>query len=327
MKEQNEKLRNDSPDELYDVMIIGGGPCGLSAALYASRGGKRTLLVEKGMAGGQIAQTSTVENYPGGILEESGIQLSARMREQAEHFGAEFVTDEIGEVSLEGDVKSLKGKKAIYKGYSVIIATGASPRKLGKPGEAEFTGRGVSYCATCDGFFFSGQKVIVVGGGESALEEGSFLTRFAKEVILVHRRDSFKASAYAQEQIKNNEKVKILFDTEIEEIKGTDLIQEVVLKNIKTGQQISCKPEDGGLIGVFVFAGHVPNSDLFRGSVEMDEKGFFMADERMRTNLQGVFAAGDVRQKDLRQVITAAADGAIAGVEAVRYTDERTRKK
>lgn len=319
-------LKEANPKGIYDVMIIGGGPCGLSAALYAARGGKRTILIEKGMAGGQIAETTVVDNYPGGILEESGIQLSSRMREQAEYFGTEFAVDEILQASLADSVKKLTGRKKVYEGRSVIIATGASPRKIGKPGEQEFTGRGVSYCATCDGFFFSGQRVIVVGGGESALEEGNFLTRFAKEVILVHRKDRFTASAYAQERLKENKKIKVLMNTEIQEIRGDDFIREVILKNLQTGAALSCRAEADGFIGVFIFAGHVPNSDLFRKTVETDAAGFFLADDHMRTNIPGVFAAGDVRQKDLRQVITAAADGAIAGMEAIRFTDQETEK-
>lgn len=322
-------------DRIYDVMIIGGGPCGLSAALYSSRGGKKTVVIEKGTAGGQISETGMVENYPGGLLEDTGMALSNRMKEQAVRFGAEFVEDEIADVSLDGRMKKLTGAKGVYEGRSVIIATGVFPRRIEKPGEEEFRGRGVSYCATCDGFFFTGQKVIVVGGGESALEEGDFLTRYAKEVILVHRKDQFTGSAHAQERIRSNEKVRILMNTEVQEIKGDDAIREVVLRNTKTGELTVCRAGEDGedekngyadFIGVFIFAGHIPNSKLFENSVEMNGAGYFITDENMKTNLPGVFAAGDAREKNIRQVITAAADGAIAGVEAVKYTDENFKK-
>lgn len=327
----NEKA-GKKEDRIYDVMIIGGGPCGLSAALYSSRGGKKTVVIEKATAGGQISETGLVENYPGGLLEDSGMALSTRMKEQALRFGAEFVEDEITEVALEDKVKKLTGTKGVYEGRSVIIATGVYPRRINKPGEEAFRGRGVSYCATCDGFFFTGQKVIVVGGGESALEEGDFLTRYAKEVVVVHRRDQFSASAHAQERIRNNEKVRILMNTEVQEIKGDDAIREVVLRNTKTGEQTICRAGEKGengyedFIGVFIFAGHIPNTTLFENSIEMNGAGYFISDENMKTNLPGVFAAGDAREKNIRQVITAAADGAIAGVEAVKYTDENFKK-
>lgn len=307
---------------VYDVIIIGAGPAGLTAALYAGRARMSTLIIEKEKDGGQIVLTSEVENYPGCLEGESGPTLIDRMAEQAKHFGAEKVYDEILEVKLENIEKVLVGKKGEYIGKTVIIATGASSRPIGCSGEKQFTGKGVSYCATCDGAFFEGLEVFVVGGGDTAIEEAMYLTKFARKVSVIHRRDELRAAKSIQEKAFANPKMNFIWDSAVHEIKGDGLVNSMVLENLKTGEMTELvADEDDGIFGVFVFIGYTPKTKIFEGIIHMD-KGYIVTDENMKTNLEGVYAAGDVRLKSLRQVVTAAADGAIAAVQAEKFLSE-----
>ncbi|NLW39688.1 MAG: thioredoxin-disulfide reductase [Tissierellia bacterium] len=307
---------------IYDVVIIGAGPAGLAAGLYASRARLKTLIVEKEKAGGQIVTTAEVANYPGSIENATGPTLVNRMVEQAEEFGAEKVIDTIKEVELEGKIKVLKGEKGEYQAKTVIIATGANPRKIGCPGEEELTGRGVSYCATCDAAFFEDMEVYVVGGGDTAVEEGMYLTKFARKVTIIHRRDELRAAKSIQEKAFNNDKIEFMWETVVEEIKGDGIVESMVVRNVKTGEttEIVADEEDGPF-GIFPFIGFIPATGLFEGKVELED-GYIVTDEDMKTNIPGVFAAGDVRVKSLRQVVTATADGAIAAVQAEKYINE-----
>ncbi|WP_312831628.1 thioredoxin-disulfide reductase [Sedimentibacter saalensis] len=307
---------------VYDVIIIGAGPAGLTAALYAGRARMSTLIIEKEKDGGQIVLTSEVENYPGCLEGESGPTLIDRMAEQAKHFGAEKVYDEILEVKLENKEKVLVGKKGEYIGKTVIIATGASSRPIGCSGEKQFTGKGVSYCATCDGAFFEGLEVFVVGGGDTAIEEAMYLTKFARKVSVIHRRDELRAAKSIQEKAFANPKMNFIWDSAVHEIKGDGLVNSMVLENLKTGEMTELvADEDDGIFGVFVFIGYTPKTKIFEGIIHMD-KGYIVTDENMKTNIEGVYAAGDVRLKSLRQVVTAAADGAIAAVQAEKFLSE-----
>ncbi|GAA0739854.1 thioredoxin-disulfide reductase [Clostridium oceanicum] len=311
-------------DNIYDVVIIGAGPAGLSAGLYASRAKLKTLILEKGKAGGQIVITDEVANYPGSVREATGETLIARMEEQVEEFGAERKKDIIKEVELEGDIKVLKGEKEEYKAKAVIIATGASPRYIGCPGEKELTGKGVSYCATCDADFFQDLEVFVVGGGDSAVEEALYLTKFARKVTIVHRRDELRAAKSIQEKAFKNPKMDFMWDSVITEIKGDGIVESAVFENRKTGETHEFfADEEDGTFGVFVFIGNVPINNLFKGKVEMNEKGYILTNDKMETNIPGVFAAGDIREKALRQVVTAAGDGATAAVCAEKYIESK----
>lgn len=306
--------------KVYDVVILGAGPAGLAAGLYAGRSRLSTLIIEKGQDGGQIAITDEIENYPGQIVEgESGPSLIARMTQQAERFGVERVSDTIKEVQLEGDVKVLKSEKGEYQGRNVIIATGAYARPIGCKGEADFIGKGVSYCATCDANFFEDFEVYVVGGGDSAVEEAMYLSKFARKVTIIHRRDELRAAKSIQEKAFANPKIDFFWDSVVEEIYGEDILQGMIVKNVKTGEtrKVEADPEDG-MFGLFGFIGTIPNSKLFEGIIDMDERGYIKTDDDMHTNIPGVYAAGDVRVKSLRQVVTAAADGAIAAVQVER---------
>lgn len=308
--------------ELYDVIILGGGPAGLTAGLYAGRSRLKTLLLEKGQNGGQISLSADVENYPGQLLEgETGISLSARMAKQCEKFGVERRTDDIQKVELAGEVKRLTGREGTYEARTVIIASGASPRPIGCENEKEFTGRGISYCATCDGAFFRGLDVYVAGGGDSAVEEAIFLTRFARKVTVVHRRDQLRAAKSIQEKAFANPKIGFLWDSVVVRAEGSDVLDTLTVKNVKTGELtvIKAAPEDG-MLGLFGFVGNLPNTALFEGQLPL-ERGYIAAGEDTRTAIPGVFAAGDVRTKILRQVVTAAADGATAAVQAERYLE------
>lgn len=307
----------------YDVVIIGAGPAGLSAGLYAARARLKTLIIEKENAGGQIATTAEVENYPGSIENATGPSLVNRMVQQVEGFGAEKVTDNIVGVDFSGDIKILKGEKQTYEAKSVIIATGATPRPIGCPGERELTGRGVSYCATCDAPFFEDLEVYVIGGGDSAVEEAIYLTKFARKVTIVHRRDELRAAKSIQEKAFKNEKIDFLWDTVVTEVKGEGLLESMTIKNLKTGEEREIKAdEDDGTFGIFVFIGYNPATKIFDGVINM-EGGYIITDENMKTNVEGVFAAGDNRVKSLRQVVTATADGAIAVIQAEKYIDSK----
>lgn len=307
---------------LYDVVIIGAGPAGLSAGLYAARARLNTLIIEKDAVGGQIVTTEDVANYPGSIENATGPSLVARMVEQAEGFGAKRTSDTIKSVDFSGKIKLLKGEKADYEAKTVIIATGATPKKIGCPGEKELTGRGVSYCATCDAAFFEDLEVFVVGGGDSAVEEAMYLTKFARKVTIIHRRDSLRAAKSIQEKAFANEKLHFMWDTVITELRGDELLESMVVKNLKTGEEKEIfADENDGTFGVFVFIGYDPATQLFEGIINMD-KGYILTDDKMATNIPGVFAAGDNRVKPLRQVVTATSDGAIAATQAEKYIEE-----
>lgn len=306
--------------KIYDVIILGAGPGGLAAGLYAGRSRLSTLVIEKGQDGGQIAITDDIENYPGQIVEgESGPSLIARMTQQVEKFGAERVSDTINAVDFSGEIKILKSAKAEYEAKNVIIATGAYARPIGCKGEAAFRGKGVSYCATCDANFFEDLEVFVVGGGDSAVEEAMYLTKFARKVTIIHRRNELRAAKSIQEKAFANPKIEFFWDSVVEEVGGDDILQWMKVKNVKTGEVKTVEAdEEDGMFGVFGFIGTVPNSKIFEGIIDMDERGYIKTDENMHTNIPNVYAVGDVRIKSLRQVVTAAADGAIAAVQVER---------
>lgn len=306
--------------KIYDVIVLGAGPSGLTAGLYAGRSRLSTLIIEKGQDGGQIAITNEIENYPGQQLEgESGPSLIARMTEQAKKFGAERVSDVIKFVELTGDVKKLVGNKGEYLAKTVIIATGAFPRPIGCKNEAQYVGKGISFCATCDAAFFEDFEVYVVGGGDAAVEEAMYLTKFARKVTIIHRRDELRAAKSIQEKAFANPKLHFMWDTVVDEVGGDEILSKMVVKNTKTGELTTIEAdEDDGMFGLFGFIGLLPNSHLFEGVIDM-ENGYIKTDDNMHTNIPGVFAAGDVRVKSLRQVVTAAADGAIAAMQAEHY--------
>ena len=304
--------------KVYDVVIIGGGPAGLSAGLYASRSKMSAIIIEKAKWGGQAGTTEELENYPGSIEMPTGPKLVERMKSQAEAFGTELLKDDVTGLDITNKIKVLKlGSGKEINAKTIIIATGAQPMVLGVPGELELRGKGVSYCATCDADFFTELEVVVVGGGDAAVEEAIYLTRFADKVSIVHRRDEFRAAKSIVEKAMNNEKINIIWNSVVEEIYGDGIVEGIKLKNVKTNEVTDFRTD-----GVFMFVGTNPISDFARGVVEMDQKGYIKADEDMRTSVEGVFVAGDVRVKSLRQVITACADGAIAAVNAEKYIEK-----
>lgn len=307
--------------QIYDIVVIGGGPAGLSAGLYGSRGKLDVLVIEKGKFGGQAATTAELENYPGSIENCTGPALSDRMKEQAEEFGTKFVKDDIVSVDFSQDIKIVKGKNSEYQGRTVIVATGAEPRLAGFEREMDLRGRGVSYCATCDADFFEGLDVAVIGGGDSAITEALHLTKYAESVTIVHRRDSLRAAKSLQEKAFNHPKIKFIWNSAILEAQGDEILENLVVKNLQTGEE-----SDLAVNGVFVFVGLDPITVAFKGQIGLDERGYIPTDEEMRTNVPGVFAAGDVRVKTLRQVITAAADGAIAAITAEEYINHKFNK-
>ncbi len=307
----------------YDLIIIGAGPAGLSAGLYAGRARLNTLIIEKQKNGGQIVITDEIENYPGCIEGETGPTLIDRMVKQTEKFGVDHVFDTVTDMDLTGEVKTVKCLHEEYSAKAVIIAAGANPVNIGCPGEKEFSGKGVSYCATCDAAFFEDFEVYVVGGGDAAVEEAMYLTKFARKVTIIHRRNELRAARSIQDKAFANPKIDFMWDTVVEEIKGDGIVESMVVKNVKTGELTEVfADEDDGTFGIFVFIGFKPNTEVFRGHVEMDEKGYVLTDPDMHTNVPGVYAAGDIRQKSLRQVVTACADGAIAAVQAGKYIEE-----
>ncbi len=301
----------------YEVIIIGGGPAGLTAGLYASRARLRTLLIENALFGGQMTTTETIDNYPGFPEGVTGEELSRLMEEQAKRFGMETVTEEVLEVKLEGDTKRVQTSESSYLCEALIICTGTEYRKLGVPGETEFTGKGVSYCATCDGAFFKDSRIIVVGGGDSALTEALFLTKFVKDLTIIHRRDALRATKIYQEKAMANPKIKFLWNSVVQEIKGDTVVRAVVVKNVKTGEITEFETE-----GAFLFVGLLPRTQFLTGLVQMDEAGYIITDESCGTSVKGIFAAGDCRKKLLRQVATSVGDGATAAFAAEKYLEE-----
>lgn len=302
-------------DKIYDVIIIGGGPAGLSSAIYARRADLSVLLIEKGVLGGQIFQTSEIENYPGGMKGESGAEFSDRLAKQAESFEYDKVTDSVSDVDFESEVKIIKCANGEYKSRSVIIATGTEHVTLGVPGEYDYAGRGVSYCATCDAPFFRDLEVFVVGGGDAAVEEALHVAKFAKKVTIIHRRDQLRAAKNIQHKAFATKNIDFMLDSVVREIKGGDLLGSIVVENVRTGDVKEIKADEkDGTFGVFVFIGLKPVTGMLEGKVELDN-GYIVTDENMKTSVDKVYAAGDVRKKRLRQIVTAAADGAIASVE------------
>ncbi len=309
-------------EELYDVVIIGGGPAGLTAGIYAGRGGLKTVIVEKGLPGGQIAQTEEVENYPGFPEGVSGPELAGRMVQQAEKFGARIVMDEVQGIEKTEEGFLVRGFERSYPARVVIIATGANPRKLGVPGEERFYGRGVSTCATCDAFFYRDKEVVVVGGGDAAVEEGLYLTKFAKKVTLVHRRDELRANKVAQNRAFQNPKMRFLFSHIVTEVLGEEQVTGVRLKNLKTGEEY-VYPTDG----VFVFIGHEPNTAFLKGVVELRPDGYVAVRDEVFTSVPGIFAAGDVADPIYRQLTTSVGAGTRAAMMAEKYLAEREAKE
>lgn len=298
------------------VIILGSGPAGLSAAIYAARAELHPLLFTGTDIGGQAATTSVIENYPGFPEGVGGNQLADLFTKNAEKFGARFEYDMVTAVDLSKRPFKLTTYGKEYITQSLIITTGASPNKLNIAGEKELTGRGVSYCATCDGWFFKDKKVAVVGGGDSALEEGIFLTRYASSVTIIHRRNELRAGVLLQKRAKENPKISFILDTVVEAIEGKDAVSGLGLKNVTSGESSNLAVD-----GIFIFVGHSPNTDLFRGVLDLDEKGYIRIDERMRTNIAGVFAAGEVADSRYRQVVTSAGMGAAAAIEATRFLE------
>ena len=315
-----------SRNDLYDVIVIGGGPAGLTAGLYLARARYRVLILEKDDFGGQITITNEVVNYPG-VGRTTGRALTQTMRQQAQDFGAEFLSAEAIGLDVHGDVKTVHTSRGDLKAFGILIATGASPRKLGFEGEFEYAGRGVAYCATCDGEFFAGKEVLVVGGGFAAAEESVFLTTYASKVTVLVREQDFTCDAVVAAAAKNNPKIDVRYQVELQGVTaGQGGLREASILNRATGQTETWKPVDGGTFGVFVFAGYVPATDLVRGVVELDDYGYVVTHGYLETSVPGVYAAGDLRAKNLRQVVTATADGAIAAVELERYAKRMSEK-
>ena len=315
-----------SRDDLYDVIVVGGGPAGLTAGLYLARARYRVLILEKDDFGGQITITNEVVNYPG-VGRTTGRALTQTMRQQAQDFGAEFLSAEAIGLDVHGDVKTVHTSRGDLKAFGILLATGASPRKLGFEGESEYAGRGVAYCATCDGEFFTGKEVLVVGGGFAAAEESVFLTTYASKVTVLVREQDFTCDATVAAAAKNNPKIDVRYQVELQGVTaGQGGLREAAILNRATGQTETWKPADGGTFGVFVFAGYVPATDLVRGVVELDDYGYVVTHGYLETSVPGVYAAGDLRTKNLRQVVTATADGAIAAVELERYAKRMSEK-
>ena len=315
-----------SRNDLYDVIVVGGGPAGLTAGLYLARARYRVLILEKDDFGGQITITNEVVNYPG-VGRTTGRALTQTMRQQAQDFGAEFLSAEAIGLDVHGDVKTVHTSRGDLKAFGILIATGASPRKLGFEGESEYAGRGVAYCATCDGEFFAGKEVLVVGGGFAAAEESVFLTTYASKVTVLVREQDFTCDATVAAAAKNNPKIDVRYQVELQGVTaGQGGLREASILNQAIGQTETWKPADGGTFGVFVFAGYVPATDLVRGVVELDDYGYVVTHGYLETSVPGVYAAGDLRAKNLRQVVTATADGAIAAVELERYAKRMSEK-
>ena len=303
---------------VYDIIIVGGGPSGMTSAIYSSRARLKTLLIEKAGCGGQMAITDNIENYPGFEQGINGFELATKMQTQTANFGTKFVYGEVVSFQLNNKIKKvvlLDNKEYFTK--TIIISSGASFKKLGIKGEQEFIGKGVSYCATCDGPFFRNKEIVVVGGGDSALQEALYLTKFAVKVNLIHRRNEFRAAKILQEKVLKEPKINIIFDSVVEEISGKDVLEQVTLKNIKTNtiSQLSVN-------GVFIFVGWTPNTNFLNNQIKLNKQGYIITDDKMNTSIEGVFACGDVREKILRQVVTATGDGAIAAISAQHYLEK-----
>ena len=302
---------------LYDVIVIGGGPGGYTAALYAARANLSVAILEKLSPGGQMGTTDVIDNYPGFPQGVNGFELAMQMKEGAERFGAQTQLAEVTQVELAGQVKTIHTSGGDYQARTVVLATGAHPRELGLPGERELRGRGVSYCATCDGMFYRGKTVVVVGGGNTAVSDVLYLSRLCEKVYLVHRRDALRASKVYLDPLQKAENVEFVWDSEVKQLLRDQAVTGVRVRNKKTGEE-----RDIPCAGVFVAVGYLPNTELYRGQVELDEAGYVLANETTQTNLPGVFAVGDLRKKPLRQVVTAASDGAVAAHFIEEYLNQ-----
>jgi len=321
--ETNDKdpMKPDKAKTKFDVIIIGAGPSGYTAGIYCSRAGYDTLILSGILPGGQLVNTTEVENYPGfenGIM---GPDLMIDMRKQSQRMGTVIIDDEAVDVDFRRSPFKVLTASEEYEGRAVIIATGANPRKMGLTGEQTFAGKGVSYCATCDGPFFRNQEIVVVGGGDSAIEEATFLTKFATTVHIIHRRNELRASKVMQERALNNEKIRIHWDSVVTDIKGDQKMQQVILKNLKTQEETTI---DAG--GLFVAIGHEPNTKLFKGQIDLDDEGYVILKDKTHTNIEGVFAAGDVHDRNYRQAITAAGYGCMAAIDVDKYLTESADK-
>ncbi|MED3647422.1 thioredoxin-disulfide reductase [Halalkalibacterium halodurans] len=307
--------------KVYDVVIAGAGPAGMTAAVYTSRANLSTVMVERGVPGGQMANTEDVENYPGfdHIL---GPELSTKMFEHAKKFGAEYAYGDIKEIIDQGDLKLVKAGNKEYKARAVIVATGAEYKKLGVPGEKELSGRGVSYCAVCDGAFFKGKELVVVGGGDSAVEEAVYLTRFASKVTIIHRRDQLRAQKILQQRAFDNDKIEFIWEHVVKQINGTDgKVSSVTIEHAKTGEQQDFKTD-----GVFIYIGMLPLNEAVKNLNILNDEGYIVTNEEMETSVPGIFAAGDVREKSLRQIVTATGDGSLAAQNVQHYIEELAEK-
>jgi thioredoxin reductase (NADPH) len=311
---------SDNHGIVVKTLIVGSGPAGLAAALYTARANLEPVVLTGMELGGQVSLTHMVENYPGFPDGISGQDLVEAFKSQAERFGAKSVFDVATEIDFSQQPFKVSTYGEVYLAETIILTTGATPRHLEVPGEVEYTGRGVSYCATCDGHFFQGKDVVVVGGGDSAMEEGIFLTRFADSVTVIHRRDELRAGALLQERSFNNPKISFIWDTVVTEILGEGIVNAVRLKNVKTGEERDFTTE-----GVFIFIGHTPNSDLYQGKLEMDDKGYLVVDWLMQTSVPGVYAAGELADSHYRQVVTSAGMGAAAGMQAIKFLEEHSQ--
>jgi len=298
----------------HDLIIVGAGPAGLTAAIYAGRAAIKPLILSGTMPGGQIASTNLVENFPGFPEGVNGFELAMSFQQQAEHFGAELVMEAATEIDLSSRPFTVKTHSQTYTGRAVILATGAFPRRLGIPGEREFFGKGVSTCATCDGFLYKGKTTVVIGGGDSAIDEGLFLTRFADKVVVVHRRDELRASKQLQERAFAEPKMQFVWDSVATEILGDEIVSGVRVRNVKTDEQTVLDAD-----GVFVYVGLIPATKLVAGQIKLDPAGYIVTDAHQRTNIPGVFAAGDVQNPEFRQCVVAAGDGATAAIQAERF--------
>jgi len=319
-KDEGPKIQGEKKTK-FDVVIIGAGPSGYTAGIYCSRAGYDTLILSGILPGGQLVNTTEVENYPGFENAIMGPDLMIDMRKQSQKMGTTIIDDEVVDVDFRRKPFKVLTASEEYEGRAVIIATGATPRKMGLEGEETFAGKGVSYCATCDGPFFRNQEIVVVGGGDSAIEEATFLTKFATTVHLVHRRDELRASKVMQERAFNNEKIKFHWDSAVIDIKGDQKVQQAILKNLKTNEETTL--DIGGL---FVAIGHNPNTELFKEQIELDDKGYVVLKNQTHTNIEGIFAAGDVHDRTYRQAITAAAFGCMAAIDIDKYLTEDADK-
>ena len=303
---------------VYEVVIVGGGPAGMTAGLYATRSRLRTLLIAGALFRGHRTPTDLIENYPGFPQGIRGDELSRLMEGEAKRFGLETVCQETIGVNVEGDMKVVQTHEATYRCEALILCVGTEYRKLGVPGEKEFTGRGVSFCSTCDGAFFQDRKIVVVGGGDSALTEALFLTRFADELTIIHRRDALRATRIYQERATTHPKIKFLWNSVVQEIKGEQVVQSIVVKNVRTGEAKELETE-----GVFVFVGITPRTHFLKGLIDMDEEGYLLANTNRETSVKGIFAAGDCRKQMLRQISTAVGDGSTAAFAVEKYLESK----